>query len=91
MAKRLSKDNKEEEKSVKIAALFGESVFHSSGCTDDEGLRKECIYVEFGYIEPEKISFKLEKRMKEGREANMTNRRENNLRNIIKKMVLFSN
>lgn len=42
VAKRPSEDdNEKEDNSGKIAALFGESVSHSSGCTDDDGLGRK--------------------------------------------------
>lgn len=87
VAKILSEDDKkEEENSRKTAALFSEFVFHSSGCTNDDSLGKEDIYIDFGDDAPNKISYELEKSINEASEAGMTDRSANKLRNLNKKI-----
>lgn len=48
VAVRLVKNGNEEESEGKIAALFGESFFHSGGQIVDDGLEDEDVYVDLG-------------------------------------------
>lgn len=52
----LMRDGIEEDSSVKIAAVFGESAFYDGVFIESNGLENNDIYVDLGYFAPEKYA-----------------------------------
>lgn len=51
---RLTADGNEEGNSGRIAALFGESVFHNAGAIERDAVEDDDIYVDFGDDTPDR-------------------------------------
>lgn len=61
----LADDGYEEESSDNIAALFGESVFHTGDNVEEDGFVEEEKYVDFGDDSPQDIEEALKDRIAE--------------------------
>lgn len=86
VAQRLDDDgNKEEESERNIAALFGESVFHSGGNVEEDGLVNEEICVDFGDDPPKEVENELKERIKEAVQNGLSKAGEKKLQEIIQR------
>lgn len=64
VAQRLTEDGNEKESSRNIAALFGDSVFHSGGIVKEDGLESEEPCADFESDSPQKVEKALNKQIK---------------------------
>lgn len=83
VADRLATDGNQEENEGTIAALFGESVFHSSGQIEEDGLEDEDVYVDLGDDRIEDIEDELQKRIAEAVSNGLSRKGEKKLEEII--------
>lgn len=82
-AQRLTDDGNQEEISGNMAALFGESVFHSGGNVGEDGLETEELCVDFGYDLPQEVEKALDEQIKEAGRHGLSKVGEKKLRKII--------
>lgn len=69
----LSDAGNDDKSSRKIAALFGESVFHIGEMVEDDGFQDDDIYVDFGSNPQESRDEKLDKRVTEAAQNGLSN------------------
>lgn len=87
---RLSDDSNEENSSRKIAAFFGESVFHSGRMVEEDGLQDDDVFVNFGDNPQEKIAKELDKQLREAAQKVLPNAEVQQLKASIEKhKVIF--
>lgn len=65
VAQRLTDDGNQKESSGKIAALFGQSVFHSSGNVEEDRLKTDELCVHFGDNLSQEVEKTLDEQIKE--------------------------
>lgn len=87
---RLEDDGNKEETEGKIAALFGESLFHSSGIIEDDGLEKDDMYVDLGDDQLHEVDEELARRVEEATQNGMSQEGAKRLKQILEKhRVIF--
>lgn len=72
VTKRLKDDGNEKETEDRIAALFGESLFHSSGPIEHDGVENDDTYVDLGDDRPHKMNEELAMRLEKATKAGMS-------------------
>lgn len=82
---RLKNDFNEEESNGRITAIYGDSVFHSSGSVEYDGLTTKDIYVDFGDNEPRDIETQVSKRIAEAKCNRLSKERARKLSDMIEK------
>lgn len=80
---RLGEDDNQEEDKWTMVALYGESVLHRAGQTEDDGLRDEDVRIDLGDGPVKVIEKELQERSNEAEKNGLSMYRIENLRNVV--------